>query len=262
MNNNSYVQVNKLLLYDPTYNNLSSTAKVLYIFLFDRYTLSVKNDFKDQSNNIYIFFTNAEICRLLHCEHNKATKTLRELEAFGLIARKKQGQGKPDRIYVKDLFECTNNSFNNDENDLSRMTNLSHSESDIWTSNNNKDNNKDDSKTNQSIYPAGNYFAIEESVKNQIEYESLIAQHGKDLIDNIVNTIVGVFCTDEAKINISRNRSVPIELIRWRFLKLDAECIESVIYNFKTQKSIKNPRGYLLSSLYNVIDTNYIEDLV
>ena len=179
-----------------------------------------------------------------------------------MIARKKQGQGKPDRIYVKDLFECTNNSFNNDENDLSRMTNLSHSESDIWTSNNNKDNNKDDSKTNQSIYPAGNYFAIEESVKNQIEYESLIAQYGKDLIDNIVNTIVGVFCTDEAKINFSRNRSVPIELIRWRFLKLDAECIESVIYNFKTQKSIKNPRGYLLSSLYNVIDTNYIEDLV
>ena len=36
--------------------------------------------------------------------HNKAVHHFKELEGIGLIERKKQGQGKPTRIYVKNFI--------------------------------------------------------------------------------------------------------------------------------------------------------------
>ena len=41
--------------------------------------------------------------RALCCADNKATKLLRELEKFGLIERKRRGQGKPSLVYVKNF---------------------------------------------------------------------------------------------------------------------------------------------------------------
>ena len=41
---------------------------------------------------------------MLDCGKDKATKLFRELEGIGLIERKKQGQGHPARIYVKNFI--------------------------------------------------------------------------------------------------------------------------------------------------------------
>ena len=41
---------------------------------------------------------------MLDCGKDKATKLFRELEGIGLVERKKQGQGHPARIYVKNFI--------------------------------------------------------------------------------------------------------------------------------------------------------------
>lgn len=41
---------------------------------------------------------------MLDCGKDKMTKLFRELEGIGLVERKKQGQGHPARIYVKNFI--------------------------------------------------------------------------------------------------------------------------------------------------------------
>lgn len=83
--------------------NSSYSAKLLYAFLLDRTSLSRKNGWIDKDGHIYIYFTIEAVMELMGIGMNKAVRLFRELDSVhgcGLIIKKKQGQGKPDRIYV------------------------------------------------------------------------------------------------------------------------------------------------------------------
>ena len=69
----SFYRVPKTLLTDSRYKGVSIEAKVLYGLLLDRMSLSVRNGWMDK-------------------------------DGIGLIERKKQGQGRPTRIYVKNFI--------------------------------------------------------------------------------------------------------------------------------------------------------------
>jgi hypothetical protein len=76
-------------------------AKVLYGLLLDRMGLSLRSGWLDDQGRVYIYFTVKDIRKHLHCGQSKAMQLLKELdEGVGLIRRKRQGQGKPDQIYV------------------------------------------------------------------------------------------------------------------------------------------------------------------
>ena len=48
----------------------------------------------------------------IHCARQKAVKLLDELEQeFQLIERRRQGLGKPNLLYVKDLYACPSRVF-------------------------------------------------------------------------------------------------------------------------------------------------------
>lgn len=68
--------------------------------------LSVKNGWMDSDRRVYIYFTQEDAMALMSCGKDKATKLFRELDkdGIGLIERKKQGQGRPTRIYVKNFI--------------------------------------------------------------------------------------------------------------------------------------------------------------
>ena len=102
----SFYRIPKALLTDPRYKNVSIEAKVLYGLLLDRMGLSVKNGWLDSDRRVYIYFTQEDAMNLMNCGKDKATKLFRELDkdGIGLIERKKQGQGKPTRIYVKNFI--------------------------------------------------------------------------------------------------------------------------------------------------------------
>ena len=102
----SFYRIPKTLLTDPRYKSVSIEAKVLYGLLLDRMGLSVKNGWMDSEKRIYIYFTQEDAMNLMSCGKDKATKLFRELDkdGIGLIERKKQGQGRPTRIYVKNFI--------------------------------------------------------------------------------------------------------------------------------------------------------------
>ena len=102
----SFYRIPKTLLTDPRYKSVSIEAKVLYGLLLDRMGLSVKNGWMDSDKRVYIYFTQEDAMNLMSCGKDKATKLFRELDkdGIGLIERKKQGQGRPTRIYVKNFI--------------------------------------------------------------------------------------------------------------------------------------------------------------
>lgn len=90
----------KVLLTHSNYLHISADAKLVFMLL-DRFALSIKNQWKDKENHIYIYFTQREITTLLGYKKDKVSKLMNELSQNGFIARNHQGLGKPDRIYIQ-----------------------------------------------------------------------------------------------------------------------------------------------------------------
>ena len=108
----SFYRIPKALFTEPNFRELSTDAKVLYGILLDRMSLSLKNQWLDAQNKVYIIFTVEEIMDALNCANQKATRLMVELEKqAGLIERKRQGLGRPNLIYVKN-FAATINDKN------------------------------------------------------------------------------------------------------------------------------------------------------
>ena len=106
----SFYRIPKALFTEPNFRELYTDAKVLYGILLDRMSLSLKNQWLDAQNKVYIIFTVEEIMDALNCANQKATRLMVELEKqAGLIERKRQGLGRPNLIYVKN-FAATINS--------------------------------------------------------------------------------------------------------------------------------------------------------
>ena len=100
----SFYRIPKVLLTDRRYKNVSMEAKVLYGLMLDRMGLSVKNGWMDDKGRVYIYFTLEDAMNMMDCGHNKAVKLFADLDSIGLIERKKQGQGRPTLIYVKNFI--------------------------------------------------------------------------------------------------------------------------------------------------------------
>lgn len=107
----SFYRIPKMLFKHEYFKNLSSDAKILYGLMLDRMSLSIKNQWFDDKNRAYIYFSIEDIMDLLNCGRNKAIKSLQELDdenGIGLIEKRRQGFGKANIIYVKSfmLEEC------------------------------------------------------------------------------------------------------------------------------------------------------------
>ena len=101
----SFYRIPKLLFTNDYFRELSTDAKVLYGLMLDRMSLSIKNKWFDAENRAYIYFSVEDTMELLNCKKNKALDTIKALEDFSLIERKRQGQGKPAITYVKSFME-------------------------------------------------------------------------------------------------------------------------------------------------------------
>lgn len=97
----AFFRVPKVLVKDKKYKSLSSDAKILYGLMLDRMELSARNNWFDESNRCYIFYTAETIAEDLACCVRSAKTFISELKKIELIEIKQQGQGKPAKIYVK-----------------------------------------------------------------------------------------------------------------------------------------------------------------
>lgn len=112
----SFYKIPKLLFTDDYFKKISVEAKVLYGLMLDRMSLSVKNQWMDEEGRAYIYYSLEDIMDALGCSNKKAISIMKELDmdaGIGLIEKKRQGQGKPTMIYLKqfmiqDVQKCRN----------------------------------------------------------------------------------------------------------------------------------------------------------
>ncbi len=93
----AFYRIPKVLFTDDYFKDLSSDAKVLYGLMLDRMSLSIKNNWIDEEDRVYIIFTLEQVMQYMNCGRDKGMKTLAELDTkkgIGLIERVKQGFGK------------------------------------------------------------------------------------------------------------------------------------------------------------------------
>lgn len=112
----SFYKIPKLLFTDDSFKKISVEAKVLYGLMLDRMSLSMKNQWLDGEGRAYIYYSLEDIMEALGCSNKKAITIMKELDSeagIGLIEKKRQGQGKPTMIYLKqfvvqDIQKCNN----------------------------------------------------------------------------------------------------------------------------------------------------------
>ena len=124
----SFYRIPKLLFKNEYFKNLSSDAKILYGLMLDRMSLYIKNQWFDEKNRAYIYFSIEDIMDLLNCGRNKAVKSLQELDdenGIGLIEKRRQGFGKANIIYVKSfmIYEEMEEKSETDTQKFTKQTN-------------------------------------------------------------------------------------------------------------------------------------------
>ena len=280
----SFYKIPKLLFTDEYFKGLSVEAKVLYGLMLDRMSLSVKNQWLDEEGRAYIYYSLDDIMEALGCSNKKAIAIMKELDidtGIGLIERKRQGQGKPAMIYLKQFMiqnaqKCKNDTSETKTED-SEVTNLHLLKCKNYSSgseeitlqevkklhpNNTNINNTDISYTDSNLiisddvmgYDVDKYTKI---IRENIELELLKENypHEHELLDGIFDLILEMVLNNNDAILIASNK-YPAELVRDKFLKLNYMHIDYAM-NCMANNSTKvhNIKKYMLTILFNAPST-------
>lgn len=111
----NFIRLPMVLMEDEIFESISIEAKVLYSYMLNRMGLSYKNGWIDEDGKVFIYYTMDAIKEQFNCANDKALKIINELDiksGIGLIEKKRQGLGKPNRIYVKDFMSVFSDSNN------------------------------------------------------------------------------------------------------------------------------------------------------
>ena len=258
----SFYRIPKALFQEQRFQNLSTDAKTLYGILLDRMSLSVKNEWFDKQGRVFIIFTIEDVKRALCCADNKATRLLRELEKFGLIERKRRGQGKPCLVYVKNFSsESSKESVKNRDNDDSCGSKIACQDPVKSRGIKKKENKTEMNNTNlilsDELEKMKNRKLLEEYFSRSLEIELLLRLYpdDEDTIYQIVDLLVD---TCDSKRNLIRiaGDDKPAEVVLSRLKKLNADHIRFVLDCLAANTSpIRNMKQYLLAALFNAPTT-------
>ncbi len=258
----SFFRIPKALFQEQRFQDLSTDAKTLYGILLDRMSLSVRNEWFDKKGRVFIIFTIEDVKRTLRCADNKATRLLRELEKFGLIERKRRGQGKPCLVYVKNFSsESSKESVKNRDNDDSCGSKIACQDPVKSRGIKKKENKTEMNNTNLILSDESekmkNRELLEEYFSHSIEIDLLLRLYpdDEDTLYQIVNLLVDTCATNRKLLHIAGDDK-PAEVVRSRFMKLNADHIRFVLKCLaENSNPIRNMKQYLLASLYNAPTT-------
>ncbi|SUM23252.1 replication initiator protein A [Staphylococcus epidermidis] len=95
-----FYQLPKVFFTNDKYMKLSNDAKIAYALLKDRLELSIKNNWFDESGDIFFIYTNEKLKTILNCQNAKLIKIKNELIKADLLEQIRCGQGKPNKLYL------------------------------------------------------------------------------------------------------------------------------------------------------------------
>ena len=98
---NSFTQIPLSLYEAQPYREITPLSRQLYGLLRYRTCLAEKYGWEDETGRRYIYCTIRQISEELGCSVRTAGKLITELQEKGFLEKERQGQGKPNRIYLK-----------------------------------------------------------------------------------------------------------------------------------------------------------------
>lgn len=282
----SFYRIPKLLFTNDFFKVLSTDAKVLYGLMLDRMSLLIKDKWIDEDGRAYIYFSVEDTMEMLNRKKNKAIDTIKELDidnGIGLIEKKRQGQGKPTIIYVKNfmiegvetvqkLEKQTSETEKAAVDNISEVGNTNFKRFVFPTSRSPKNqpqeickrdsNNTEYSNTNlisSAKRDAGldEYTAYAEIIKENLDWEILCDRYPYDgeLLEGIYDLILETVLCKNGTVLIARNE-YPVQLVKSKFIKLHSGHIEYVVDCLKENTSkVRNIKKYLLAALFNAPTT-------
>ena len=140
----------KPFIYDEKYKTLSNHAKLLYMLLFGRLELSIKNGWHDRDGNVFQYYTNEQLMVDLNSSEKTIIKFKKELKDVGLLKEVRQGNNLPNRIYISAVDGTVNSTVSELENLQSGTVNNTVSELEILQTNK-TNNNKIDNNNNKLL---------------------------------------------------------------------------------------------------------------
>ena len=262
----TFYRIPKVLFTAPGFRQTSSDAKILYGLMLDRMGLSMRSGWLDEVGRVFIYFTLEEAMTAMGCGHTKAVALFTELDKAGLIERKKQGQGRPTKIYVKNFVRKAEVLTSEKRKSAFPETgSLDFRKTDAI---NTDISNTEKSDTDPSIHPAqrppveklpsaadgmDTIRAYQEILKENIEYDMLRSRYPYDeeQVEEILALLTDTVCTSRKTIRIG-GEDFPAEAVKGRLLKLNNEHIVYVMDSLRENTTkVRNIRAYLLTALYN-----------
>lgn len=98
--NRYYMQMPLWLFYDPRYAELSLDAKVTYTFLLNRFQLSRKNGWVNDTGEVFVIFPRRTLAGELRICEQRVTAAFKALADVELIWEKRCGRGEANQIYL------------------------------------------------------------------------------------------------------------------------------------------------------------------
>ncbi len=255
--NYTFYRIPKVLFTDDIFKDLTTDAKVLYGLLLDRISLSRENGWIDDAGRVYIYYTIKGVKKSMKCANTKACGLLKELNEFGLIERKKQGQGKPSIIYVKDFTRFRKAELWGSDKENTKDTRFRILDDRKMESINTERNNTELSNTNP-ILSGLDVDKDERTIYRDILFEQLDMAIlydryplEKETLDAIMDLMLDVICSKRKTIRIAGDDK-PVNVVKSQFLKLNSSHIEYVMDCMQSNATkVRNIKQYLLATIYN-----------
>ena len=249
-----YYQIPQELFVNEKYKNkLNSDSKILYAFLLDRLSLSQKNHWIDEDNNVYLIFTREEVQEKLNLSDKTVTKSFKILMEVNLVQEKRQGLGKPNLIYVGKInhSDSENLRFLNRKNYDSGI-----GESTALDSENLRGINTNNINTNiintESINPKSDEDLL--LIKEKCNLNEFTKEE-KTILEDVIDNL---YYTDNLKVG---NITVNHFKISDKLNLITKDNLVQLLDILKNTPNIQNAKNYLMICLYNNLGNTNINKI-
>lgn len=145
----SFFKFPKPFIYDEKYKSLSNHAKLLYMLLFGRLELSIKNGWHDRDGNVFQYYTNEQLMVDLNSSEKTIIKFKKELKDVGLLKEVRQGNNLPNRIYISAVDGTVNSTVS--ELEILQTGTVNNTVSELEILQTNKTNNNEIDNNNNKL---------------------------------------------------------------------------------------------------------------
>ena len=266
-----FYQLPKFLFEDGHFSKMTTDAKVMYALLKDRFELSKINNWIDEENNIYLLYTNKQLCSILQYGEPKIIKLKKELEKFNLIINERQGLNRPNKIYLLEPSydkELTNRKFQNkqiissrtNENIVQELTICKSNDTDNKETDNKETENNDTYDMNDSEHianPNTSHSNHPNHQSNEFDNNALkyhLLQEIPDQLQTYLNNfevdeiqiIKSVILKAKSSFNNEKNTVYMLEDIEFEMINVLKRFKATLI---QKSESVEATQGYLMRSI-------------